>query len=242
MIILYGFGAGFGLPEISPFVTKTEIQLRMAGLAYRKQQAMPPSSPKGQLPYIDDDGERVADSTFIRAHIERKYGFDFDDGLGPLQRAQAWAFERMIEHHLYWALVGARWTDPENFAKGPAHFFDAAPEQNRARLREDAQLRVAENYRLSGLGRHPPEEAIDLIVRSLSALSLRLDEGPYLMGERPCGTDATAFGAIAGILTPFFNSPLRRRTQQFANLNAYADRMMAQYYPDHPWSVCARAA
>ena len=81
MITLYGFGAGFGLPEISPFVTKTEVQLKMAGLAYRKERAMPPASPKGQLPFIDDDGEAVADSTFIRAHIERKYGFDFDAGL-----------------------------------------------------------------------------------------------------------------------------------------------------------------
>jgi glutathione S-transferase len=242
MITLYGLGAGFGLPEISPFVTKTEIQLKMAGLAYRKRQALPPSSPKGQLPYIDDDGERVADSTFIRAHIERKYGFDFDDGLAPLQRAQAWAFERMIEHHIYSALVGARWTDPENFAKGPAHFFDAAPEQHRTALRENARLQVAENYRLSGLGRHSPEEAIDLVVRSLSALSVNLAEGPYLMGERPCGTDATAFGVIAGILTPFFDSPLRRRMLQFATLSAYADRMMAQYYPDHLWSASARAA
>ena len=38
MITLYGFGAGFGLPEISPFVTKTEVQLKMAGLAYRKEK------------------------------------------------------------------------------------------------------------------------------------------------------------------------------------------------------------
>ena len=153
MIKLFGFGAGFGLPEISPFVTKTEVQLRMAGLAYRKEQAMPPASPKGQLPYIEDEAERIADSTFIRAHIEGKYGFDFDAPLSLQQRAQAWAFERMIEHHVYWALVGARWVNPENFAKGPAHFFDRVPDHQRDKVREDAQFRVAENYLLSGLGR-----------------------------------------------------------------------------------------
>src|SRR5437764_6403056 len=118
MITLYGFGTGFGLPEISPFVTKTEVQLKMAGLAYRKERAKPPASPKGQLPYIVDEAETIADSTFIRAHIEGKYGFDFDAPLSLQARAQAWAFERMIEHHVYWALVGARWVDTENFAKG----------------------------------------------------------------------------------------------------------------------------
>jgi glutathione S-transferase len=240
MIILHGFGAGFGLPEISPFVTKTEVQLKMAGLAYRKERAVPPSSPKGQLPYIDDDGERIADSTFIRAHIERKYGFDFDDGLDVRQRAQAWAYERMIEHHIYWALVGARWVDPQNFAKGPTHFFDAAPEHLREKLREDAQWRVAENYRLSGLGRHDPDEALELIGRSLLALSVALADGPYLMGDKPCGTDATAFGALAGILTPFFDSPLRQRVAGCKITTGYVDRMMATYYPEHSW--CAADA
>src|SRR3984893_7239578 len=125
MIILYGFREGFGFREISPFVTKTEVQLKMAGLAYRKEKARPPASPKGQLPYIDDEAESIADSTFIRAHIEGKYGLDCDEPLKLQQCAQAWAFERRIEHHVYWALIGARWVDPENFAKGPAHFFDA---------------------------------------------------------------------------------------------------------------------
>ena len=162
VITLYGFGPGFGLPEISPFVTKTEVQLKMAGLAYRKEKAMPPASPKGQLPYIVDEAESIADSTFIRAHLEGKYGFDFDAPLNLQARAQAWAFERMIEHHVYWALVGARWVDPDNFARGPTHFFDGAPEHLRDKLREDAQFRVAENYLLSGLGRHAPEEDIDL--------------------------------------------------------------------------------
>ena len=242
MIVLYGFGAGFGLPEISPFVTKTEVQLKMAGLAYRKERAMPPASPKGQLPFIEDDGVKVADSTFIRAHIEQKYGFDFDAALDQRQRAQAWAFERMIEHHVYWALVGARWVDPENFAKGPAHFFDGAPADRRERLREDAQFRVAENYLLSGLGRHAPDEDVDLAVRSLLALSVQLGERRYLMGDKPCGMDATAFGALAGILTPFFSSPLRRRAEEFKNLAAYVERMMERYYPEFAWAKQQEAA
>ena len=69
MITLYGLGAGFGLPEISPFVTKTEVQLRMAGVAYRKEKARPPSSPEGATaPTSSTRAESIADSTFIRAH------------------------------------------------------------------------------------------------------------------------------------------------------------------------------
>ena len=236
MITLYGFGAGFGLPEISPFVTKTEVQLKMAGLAYRKERAMPPASPKGQLPFIEDEGEKVADSTFIRAHIERKYGFDFDAGLAREARAQAWAFERMIEHHVYWALVGARWVDPENFAKGPAHFFDGAPGDRREQLRENAQFRVAENYLLSGLGRHAPDDDVGLALRSILALSVQLGDKPHLMGDKPAGVDATAFGAVAGILTPFFASKLRGEVGRFDNLAGYADRMMQRYYPEFSWT------
>ena len=242
MITVYGFGVGFGLPEISPFVTKTEVQLKMAGLAYRKERAMPPASPKGQLPFIVDDGQQIADSTFIRAHIERKYGFDFDAGLSREARAQAWAFERMIEHHVYWALVGARWVDPDNFTRGPAHFFDGAPEDRRERLREDAQFRIAENYLLSGLGRHAPGDDVDLALRSIFALSVQLGEKPYLLGDVPCGMDATAFGALAGILTPFFDSRLRDRAEEFPNLAAYVDRMMLQYYPEFAWARAREAA
>jgi Glutathione S-transferase, C-terminal domain len=62
------------------------------------------------------------------------------------------------------------------------------------------------------------------------------------MGDTPCGADATAFGVIAGILTPFFVSPLRDRARQFSNLVAYVDRMMEQYYPDFAWTPLREAA
>ena len=72
----------------------------------------------------------------------------------------------------------------ENFAKGPAHFFDGAPEHLREKMREDAQFRVAENYLLSGLGRHAPDEDVDLAVRSLFALSVQLGDKPLSDGRR----------------------------------------------------------
>ena len=116
------------------------------------------------------------------------------------------------------------------------------PEHQREKFREDAQFRVAENYLLSGLGRHAPDEDVDLAMRSLFALSVQLGDKPYLMGDEPCGTDATAFGALAGILTPYFSSPLRERTGHFGNLTAYVDRMMLQYYPDFVWEKQREAA
>jgi len=234
-ITLYGGGAGFGLPEVSPYVTKTEVQLKMAGLPYRKEQAMPDTSPRGQLPYIDDGGERIADSTFIRAHIERKYGVDFDAELDAVQRAQTWAIERMIENHFNWAAGYARWMLPENFAKGPAHFFDHVPEAARKTLCKEMLGRVTVTMRAVGVGRHTPDEIVGLGERSLSALSTMMGEGPYLFGARPCGVDATAFAGLAGLLTPFFDSPLQHRARRFANLTAYVDRMMRQYYPEHSW-------
>ena len=154
MITLYGFGAGFGLPEISPFVTKTEVQLKMAGLAYRKEKAMPPASPKGQLPYIEDEAETHRRIPPSSARISRANTASISTRRSVCrQRAQAWAFERMIEHHVYWALVGARWVDPENFAKGPAHFFDA---RARASARKAARGRAIPRRRELSVERPRP--------------------------------------------------------------------------------------
>ena len=240
-ITLYGGGPGFGLPEVSPYCTKAEVHLKMARLPYRKERALPDTSPKGQIPFIEDAGEQIADSTFIRAHIENKYGFDFDRGLDAAGRAQAWAVERMLENQFQFASSYFRWLDPVNFAKGPAHFFDQAPEAIRDTLRQDVQERVAEILKAVGVARHTPEEIVWLGERSLMALSVMLGDKSYLFGDQPCGTDATAFAVMAGLLTPFFDSSLRRRAESYTNLVDYSDRMMSQYFPDHPWKQAAAA-
>ena len=235
-ITLYGFGPGFGLPERSPFVTKTEVHLKMAGLAYHKDLNGYPKAPKGKLPYLDD-GEIVADSTFIRAHLEKKHGLDLDAGLDAAQRALSWATERLLEDHLYGAAVHFRGQVRANFEKGPAHFFDGAPEALRDQLRENAFAEVKRTLHGQGLGRHDEEELVQLADRSLSTLSTLLGNKSYLLGDRPRATDATAFAMLAMILTPFFDSPLRTRAGSYKNLVAYTARMMRQYFPEHPWEA-----
>ena len=232
MITLYGFGAGFGLPEKSPFVTKTEVQLKMAGLAYASEHGGLDRAPKHKLPFIDDDGTLVADSTFIRAYIEKTYAVDLDRHLSAQQKAQAWAIERMLEDHLYWAVVHARWSDDENFKKGPAQFFDAAPEAMRGAIRDQGRQNVMTTLQGQGFGRHAREEVAGLARRSFDALSVQLDGKPYLFGEQPSGVDATAFGLLASALCPLFDSQVREAAQANTNLIAFRDRMMANYYPN----------
>ena len=240
MITLFGGGPRFGLPEFSPFVAKTEVQLKMLGLPYVKELARPDQAPKGQLPFIDDEGTRVGDSYFIRAHVEKKLGKDLDAHLDPRQRAEAWAIERMLEDHLVQSLRYMRWLVPENFAKGPAHIVDGAPEALQPKLREDLLGRVRDALGAVGVARHSLDEVTALGERSLSALSLLLGDKPYLFGEKAAGVDATAFAMLAGILTPFFESPLRQKALSHANLVAYTGRMMKELFPEHPWEVGQR--
>ncbi len=231
MITLYGSFPAFGLPQASPFVMKTEVQLKMADIPYRVERGRPADGPKGKVPYIVEADHKVGDSTFIREHIEKSYGINLDRGLTPDMRARSWAIERMLEDHLYWAIVHDRWMDDENFAKGPSHFFDTLPSHIREDARADARRHVAETLHGQGLGRHSKEEITALACRSIAALATLLGNKPYLMGPAPSAVDATAFGMIASLLAPIFTSALKSFAERLPNLLAYRDRMMREYYP-----------
>ena len=232
MITLYTFGPAFGLPDPSPFVMKAETLLKMAGLPYRTDTKGLRKAPKGKLPYIGDDGERIADSTFIRWHLEKKYGIDFDRGLDGEQRAVAWAFEKMAEDNLYWAVLHARWTDDLNFDKGPRHFFRAIPGPLRPPVVAIVRRKVRQALRAHGLGRHSGGEVAALATRSIEAIADHLGQKAFFMGAEPLGIDATMFSFVAHVLCPAFETPIRGAAERHDNLKRYVGRMTARYYPD----------
>jgi glutathione S-transferase len=231
MITLYAFGPGFGLPDPSPFVTKAEVLLKMADVPYRTDTTGFKKAPKGKLPYIDDDGALIADSTFIRMHLERKYSIDFDAGLSPSERGVAWAFEKMCEDHLYWAVVHARFMDDANFNVGPRRFFDAVPAPIRPLVVGMVRRQVRRSLWGHGFGRHTGDEIALLAARDLGSLADFLGDKPYLMGTRPCAADAAVFAFVAGCLPARFKTPIRVAAELRENLVTYRDRMMERYYP-----------
>jgi glutathione S-transferase len=230
MVTLYTFGPYFGLPDASPFVIKAMLLLKFAGLDYREDRGGFRKAPKGKLPYINDDGTVVPDSTFIRFHIEKKYGFDFDAGLMPEQKAVAWAAERICEEHLYWAGVATRWLDDANFAKGTAQFFKAVPMPLRPVVQSLVRRKVKKMLKLQGFGRHTPAEQDELGIVDIDALAALFGDKAFLMGEKPCGADATVFAFVTSFLTPVFDTQIRAAAERHANLTGYRDRILRRYF------------
>lgn len=232
MITLYVSGPRFGLPDSSPFVSKAEVLLKLSGMPYRTAPADFGKAPKRKIPYFEDDGHRFGDSTFLRFHLEDKYGVDFDRGLSPAEKGIAWAFEKLAEDQLYWALVHARWMDKANFDKGPRAFFDAVPAPLRPIVVPLIRRSVAKSLYAQGFGRHSKEEIQRLATRTLDAIAATLGGKPWLMGAAPCGADASVWAMVAGMLCPHFDTPIRTAAEQHGNLVAYRDRGLALWFPE----------
>lgn len=231
MITLYTFGPAYGLQDASPFVVKAMLLLKMAQLPYTTDSRSFSRAPKGKLPYIQDGTEIIADSTFIRWHIEEKYGVDFERTLSAKERGTAWALEKLLEDNLYWIIVDNRWLDDKNFARGPATLFDKMPWPMRVVVKRMVRRQIAKSLKAQGMGRHARPEMLAIATKGLASVAEILGDQPYLMGSSPCGADATAFAFIASALCPHFDTPLRVAVQMHPNLVAYVARLQAQYFP-----------
>jgi glutathione S-transferase len=232
MVTLYTFGPAFGLPDPSPFGVKGHLLLKMAGLAYETAPADFKMAPKGKFPIIRDDGQIVPDTTLIRFHIEKKYGFDFDHGLSPAERGAAWAFEKMCEDHLYWVIVQQRWMIPANFNKGPRNFFKAAPAFIRPLIVSMVRRKVKRNLFGQGSGRYDETERRAITARAFGAIAAYLENRAFIGGDAPCGADASVFATVLSAETPFFDSYLTEEVRKHPALVAYIQRMKARYFPE----------
>lgn len=235
MITLFMPPPVHGLPTLTPFGIKVETYLRMVGLPYRTRGGDPRKNPKRKIPWIEDDGQFVSDSSDIIDHLKARYGDSLDRDLSPAERAVAQATRRMVEEHLYWVGVYMRWVEDEGFAVASEYFKPFLPPVIGSLLIKRVIRRdITRALYAQGLGRHSREDIYRRGGEDVDALSVLLGGTPYFLGDKPTSIDATVFAFTAAVLRAPGDSPLKQRMAGHTNLVAYTERMYQRYYGDHP--------
>lgn len=232
MIKLTVYPAAFGEPSASPFCMKAICMLRAADLPFEVLETGDPrKAPKGKLPVIEVDGKSIADSEQIRAYIEAQADLDFDDGLSEYDRAVSRAVIRMVEEHLYFAIVADRWGEDDNWQHVRAAFFSDIPWLMRGLVTRIVRKQAMQQLHGQGIGRHSREERFDRVRRDIVTIKAILGDTPCLFGDTPSAADYSVVPMLRAALVTPVQKPLGQFISNDPVLMAYVDRVMAQCYP-----------
>jgi len=217
MITLYSYPQLFGVADNNGYGLKVFAFLRLVRLPFAHEHIFDASAaPRGQLPYIVDDGQTIGDSETIIAHLSGKYRLTIDAGLGPRQRDLDLLVTRMLDD-LYWVMSYSRWKDERYW---PA-FRNALMEEHPS-LTEDgldkARAYNFQRYHFQGIGRFSPEGAYARGLADLNVLAGLVPERNYVHGDRPTSIDAGIYGFIANIHFFEIDTPLKEFVASHTNL------------------------
>ncbi|XP_005090892.3 failed axon connections homolog [Aplysia californica] len=224
-VILHQFQRGPFAPSFSPFPIKLETYLRLAKIPY-VTETNENMSKKGKMPWMEYNGEEVADSHICITYLNQKLGIDLNKNLDPVQRATARAIQSLCEDHLYWALVCLRWLwDPERklvkmFVKSPIVLW--------------LVVRNLGNQAWGqGMSRHSRPEVKSFVLEDLQALTDFLGDKKFMMGDEITEVDCCVFGFLCQLIyhqkDEFFDGLVEAR---FPSLVQYKDRVKTLVWPD----------
>jgi glutathione S-transferase len=237
MITLYQFARTWGLPNLSQFCVKLETYLRMNQIPYQIVETLPLKAPRGKLPYIDDEGQQVADSRLILHYLQSKYGNSHEARLSPEEQATARSFQRLLEEHLYWISMVTRWDySDSNWQANKQAIFGVLPPIARDVAAAIYRKRIKNQILGHGIGRLSHAEQFELGNEDVDSLANFLGDKPYFMGERPTSLDASAYGILVNIVGSPIESPLKDHALSRQNLHHYCRRMQDEFFPELPWS------
>lgn len=227
MYTLSSAKAAFGTRCASPFATKAETLLRLAGVAYTRRDVNPMTGPRKKVPYLlTPDGEVITDSWNIQRHLEHHEGLV----LAPLPLEVP--LRRTIEEHLYFAQMHMRWT--HHPAAVHRAFFGELPWPVSWLVFTLVRRQVRSALWGQGMGRRPEREILDLVALDLDAIEAALGDGPLLGGDRPSSVDVSLHGLLEQLVPCTLDDALVRAVRARPRLVALHRHMTALCYDDDP--------
>jgi glutathione S-transferase len=209
MITLYSYPTLFGVADNNGYGLKVFSFMRLAGLPFVHEHIFDASAaPRGQLPYIVDDGETVGDSETIIAHLISKYRLTIDAVQGARERDLSLLVTRLLDD-LYWVMSYSRWKDERYwplFRAALMHEHPSLTEEGLAKAREFNFQR----YHFQGIGRYAPAAAYARGLADLGVLANFIPIDGYVHGAGPTSVDAAIYGFIANIYFYDIDTPLKQ--------------------------------
>lgn len=225
MLELYSYPELFGLADNNPFGLKVWAFLKLTGVPFVHRHIFDASNaPRGQLPYIVDDGQTIGDSDAIIAHLTASRGLTIDADLTPAQRDLDLLLRRTLDD-LYWVMSYSRWKDEQFWPLFRQALLNAHPNELTSQALEGAREYNAKRYHYQGIGRYEPEQAYARGLADLQVLSDLLGEQPFLFGPTPHGIDCGAYGFLANSWFYAIDTPLKAFIGRSGNLALYCERL-----------------
>lgn len=209
MITLYSYPPLFGVADNNGYGLKVFAFMRLAGLPFMHEHIFDASTaPRGQLPYIVDDGEVIGDSEVIIAHLMTKHRLKLDAALGADEHRLGVLVSRLLDD-LYWVMSYSRWKDERYWP-----LFQAALRREHPSVTEEALGKAREfnfqRYHFQGIGRYAPAGAYARGLADLEALDGIITDRGCVFGSTPTSIDAGIYGFIANIYFYDIDTELKR--------------------------------
>jgi glutathione S-transferase len=226
MLTLYSYPELFGVADNNGYGLKVFAFLRLAGVPFRHEHTFDASAaPRGQLPYIVDDGETVGDSESIIAYVTKKYGVALDAALTAEQRLRNVLFTRMLDD-LYWVMSYSRWKDERYWPQFRDALMREHPSLTLDGLRKAQEFNF-QRYHFQGIGRYAPDAAYARGLADLRVLAHALPAAGYLHGQKPTAIDAGIYGFIANIWFFKIDTPLKQFVASQQNIVRHCEAIHA---------------
>jgi glutathione S-transferase len=217
MITLYSYPELFGVADNNGYGLKVFAFMRLNALTFSHEHIFDASAaPRGQLPYITDDGVAIGDSEIIIAHLTGKYRLTMDAALTQQQRDTSHLVTRMLDD-LYWVMSYSRWKDERYWPAFRAALMREHPNVTEAGLRKAQEFNF-QRYYFAGIGRYAPDEAYARGLADLRVLADLIPANGYVHGPKPTSVDAGIYGFLANIYFCDIDTPLKQFVASQPNL------------------------
>merc|ERR1712060_222532 len=243
LVYLFQFTRSPQIPSISPFCLKLESWLKLHGIKYQNiDHKCKFRSRKGMLPFIEINGDEVADSNTIIETLAKKFDKEMPAQLSQDQKNVQHAMIAMVENHLHWTIVHWRSKDVDNTLKGyQLNLQTAIGSKAPASLlnfyfKYTFCRKGLKKVKAHGLGVHTPEEIEQFGKKDLQALSEMLGDKEFFFGDEPAMLDLVVYSHVAQLVMIERDYPCSLRDYLEAdckNLVGLVNRMKDRCWGDH---------